>query len=256
LKEKLQTLVSGYQSRFPSLKVDIDKELSECLEYKKKLEPLVCDTVLLMHKAITENKKILVEGANAVMLDIDFGTYPFVTSSNCTAGVVCTGLGIPPRSINCVYGVFKAYTTRVGGGAFPTELHDNIGKELQEKGREFGVTTGRKRRCGWFDVMVARYSAMVNGYTSIALTKIDIMDEFDLVKIGVGYIYKGKKLESIPAEQSQLNEVTVEYEEVPGWKSPTAGIKVYSELPLNARKYIERIQELVGVHSKLQIHAI
>lgn len=248
LREKLENLLSGYFIRFPTLEVNIDEEIKKCEEYKEKLRPLVCDTIQLVNKAVTDHKSVLVEGANAVMLDIDFGTYPYVTSSNCTAGVVCTGLGLPPRRIDRIYGVFKAYTTRVGGGAFPTEQKNDIGDKIQSIGKERGVTTGRKRRCGWFDVMVAKYSNTINGYESIALTKIDIFDTFQEVKIGVAYKLDGKKLDSMPAEQSQLECVEVDYVTLPGWAPEvTAGVTNYDQLPVNARNYIEKIEELIEV---------
>lgn len=250
LTQKLQSLISGYQKRFPTLVVNVEDELKKCQEYAGRIRPLVTDTVLLVNKAITDGKKVVIEGANAAMLDIDFGTYPYVTSSNCTIGVVCTGLGIPPCRIGDVYGVFKAYTTRVGDGAFPTEQKNEIGDQLQKIGREFGVTTGRKRRCGWFDVMVANYSNLVNGFTSIALTKLDVLDTFQEIMIGVSYKLNGEKLDSMPAEQSQLHQVEVEYITLPGWKTSIAGIRKFSELPLNAQTYVRKIQELINIPIK------
>jgi adenylosuccinate synthase len=185
------------------------------------------------------------------MLDIDFGTYPYVTSSNCSIGGVLTGLGIPPRSIGSVYGVVKAYTTRVGDGPMPTELKDETGAYLQEKGGEVGVTTGRKRRCGWLDVVVLRYSNMVNGYTAVALTKVDILDDLDSIKIGVAYWKDGKKLASYPADSARLlYEVEVEYVTVPGWKQSIQKCRTFEELPKNARLFVNTVEELLGVPIK------
>ncbi|XP_037543590.1 adenylosuccinate synthetase isozyme 2-like [Nematolebias whitei] len=174
-------------------------------DYAERLRPMVTDGVYFMHKALTgPSKKILVEGANAALLDIDFGTYPFVTSSNCTVGGVCTGLGVPPSYVGRVYGVVKAYTTRVGVGAFPTEQDNEVGELLQTRGREFGVTTGRKRRCGWLDLILVRYAHMVNGFSAIALTKLDILDTLPEIKVGVAYKVDGKPLPSFPDFPSSL----------------------------------------------------
>lgn len=247
LREKLCLLVDSYKSRFPALNFDIDAELKKYKAFAEEIRPMVCDTVYYVNTAIKENRRIIVEGANAAMLDIDFGTYPYVTSSNCTAGCVCTGLGIPPRDVQRVYGVFKAYTTRVGEGAFPTELKNELGDKIRALGHEYGVTTKRPRRCGWFDVVVAKYSNLVNGFTSIAVTKTDILDTFDEIKIGLSYKLDGKRLDSMPAEQSQLERVEVEYLVMPGWKSSIAHTTVFSDLPPNAQAYILKLEELVGV---------
>lgn len=225
---------------------------------------MVIDSVLWLNKQIAEGKRILIEGANAIMLDIDFGTYPNVsisyyslyvylwiylqvTSSNCSIGGVCTGLGIPPQSIGEVYGVIKAYTTRVGTGPFPTELKNEIGERLQRIGKEFGVTTGRKRRCGWLDTVQLRYSTMVNGFTHVAVTKLDILDDFDYLEVGKCYLRNKQQLDSFPASCDELAEVEVEYIKIPGWKESTQNIKKFENLPQNAKKYIQLIEELVGV---------
>ncbi|XP_064404044.1 adenylosuccinate synthetase isozyme 1-like [Halichondria panicea] len=247
LRDKVHTMFDEYKRRFPQMVQDEDSEVKKLQEYRERLKPMVTDTVLFMNKAIKENKKIVVEGANAAMLDIDFGTYPYVTSSNCTAGCVCTGLGIPPRNVNTVYGVFKAYTTRVGAGAFPTELNNELGEKIREIGHEYGVTTGRPRRCGWFDVVVAKYSAMINGFDSICLTKMDILDTFDEIKIGVCYKLDGKVLDSMPATQALLEKVEVEYVSMPGWKTSLAHMKSLEKLPPNARAYVSRLSELTGM---------
>ncbi|MGH0174708.1 UNVERIFIED_CONTAM: hypothetical protein FKN15_068545 [Acipenser sinensis] len=173
--------------------------ICRCQEYAERIRPMVRDGVYFMYEAIHgPPKKILVEGANAALLDIDFGTYPFVTSSNCTVGGVCTGLGIPPLNIGEVYGVVKAYTTRVGIGAFPTEQNNDVGELLQTRGHEVGVTTGRKRRCGWLDLVILRYANMINGFTALALTKLDILDVMDEIKVGIAYKLNGKRIPYFP----------------------------------------------------------
>jgi adenylosuccinate synthase len=247
--DKVRLMAKGYMARFPDLVLHVEDELAKCKGYISIVRPMVRDTVVYLHKAIKEHKNIIVEGANATMLDIDFGTYPFVTSSNCTVGGVCTGLGIPPRDVTEVYGVMKAYSTRVGSGVMPTELlgeDEELGKRLREKGGEYGVTTGRPRRCGWFDAVVSRYSTMINGYTSICLTKLDILDDFDEVKVGVAYTIDGSPVEGMPAEHD-LQRVVVQYEVLPGWKSKTAGLTSFSALPPNAQAYVHTISQLVQV---------
>ncbi|NXP99778.1 PURA2 synthetase, partial [Vidua macroura] len=184
---------------YPTLKIDIEGELEKLKGYMEKVKPMVRDGVYFMYEALHgPPKKILVEGANAALLDIDFGTYPFVTSSNCTVGGVCTGLGMPPQNVGEVYGVVKAYTTRVGIGAFPTEQDNEIGELLQQRGKEFGVTTGRKRRCGWLDLVSLRYVYMINGFTALALTKLDILDVFPEIKVGVAYKLDGEIIPHFP----------------------------------------------------------
>ncbi|XP_038072076.1 adenylosuccinate synthetase isozyme 1 A-like [Patiria miniata] len=249
--EKFRSLVSTYQRMFPDLEVDIKTELARYEEFAEKLRPMVVDTVYFMYKSLQDpTKKVVVEGANATMLDIDFGTYPYVTSSNCSIGGVCTGLGIPTKNIGNVFGVTKAYTTRVGDGAFPTELHDEIGDLLQERGHEFGVTTKRRRRCGWLDAVLLRYTNVINGFTAFAMTKLDILDVLDEIKIGVAYQHKGKEVPCFPAHQDVLKEVEVEYVTMPGWKSNTEQIRNFEDLPPNAQAYVMKLEELVGVPVK------
>lgn len=192
----------------------------------------------------------MVEGANALMLDIDYGTYPFVTSSNTGLGGVITGLTLGWRSISEVIGVIKAYTTRVGSGPFPTEQLDELGEKLQSVGHEVGVTTGRKRRCGWLDLVVVKHSHACNDYTAINLTKLDVLDDFDELKIATSYSYQGQKLEGFPASTDMLAQVEVEYHTMPGWKKPTTGAKSYYDLPVAARNYIEYIENFIGVKVK------
>jgi len=184
------------------------------------------------------------------MLDIDFGTYPYVTSSNCSIGGVCTGLGIPPKMVGEVYGVVKAYTTRVGDGPFPTELTDDLGAWIQKEGREFGVTTGRPRRCGWLDIPLLKFTSQLNGYTALCLTKTDILDKLDEVKIGVAYVKDGKKLDHYPSGIFQFDGLSVEYITMPGWKTSIANCRSFDELPVNCKNYILKAQELLGLPFK------
>jgi len=239
--------VVNKMKRFGEFEYDVEGELAKYKEYADRLKPYVVESVNFINKAIDSGKKVLIEGANALMLDIDFGTYPYVTSSNTSIGGVCCGLGISPKKIGDVYGVVKAYTTRVGSGPFPTELLDEDGDRLQSIGAEFGTTTGRRRRCGWLDAVVLRWSQMINDYSSINITKLDVLDTFDTIKIGMNYIYQGKKLESMPPELEILENVEVEYITMPGWKQDISKCTSYDELPENAKKYVEKIEEIMGV---------
>lgn len=241
--EKFRTLVATYQRLLPDLNVDIDTELEKYKGYAEQVRPFVVETISYLNTAIKAGKTVLVEGANAAMLDIDFGTYPYVTSSNCSVGGVCTGLGLPPSFIGDVYGVAKAYTTRVGDGPFPTEQLNDIGDLLQKRGAEIGVTTKRKRRCGWLDLAVLRHTHMVNGYTAIALTKLDILDVLPEIKIGVSYRLNGKELHHFPTNTAELAAVEVDYITMPGWLTSTEDVRSFDDLPENARKYVELIEE-------------
>lgn len=247
----LERLVESKRKRFNNnFEYDIDAEVEKYREYAKRLEPFIVDGVDFINSAYAAGKKILVEGANAALLDIDFGTYPYVTSSNCTVGGVFTGLGLSFEKVGRVYGVVKAYTTRVGQGPFPTELSYETpeGKILVDIGREFGTTTGRRRRVGWLDLMILKYSVTLNGYTHLNLTKLDILDTFDEIKIAVGYRHNGRDLASFPANLEVLSEVEVVYETLPGWKSDITGVRKYEDLPQACRTYIERIEQIVGRH--------
>uniref|UniRef100_A0A8D1ZJ11 Adenylosuccinate synthetase n=1 Tax=Sus scrofa TaxID=9823 RepID=A0A8D1ZJ11_PIG len=249
--KKFRNLARQHQSMFPTLETDVEGQLKKLKGFAERIRPMVRDGVYFMYEALHgPPKKILVEGANAALLDIDFGTYPFVTSSNCTVGGVCTGLGIPPQNIGEVYGVVKAYTTRVGVGAFPTEQINEIGDLLQSRGHEWGVTTGRKRRCGWLDLMILRYAHMINGFTALALTKLDILDTLDEVKVGVSYKLSGKRIPYFPANQEILQKVEVEYETLPGWKTDTTGARKWEDLPPQAQSYIRFVENHVGVAVK------
>ncbi|ODV90688.1 hypothetical protein CANCADRAFT_2418 [Tortispora caseinolytica NRRL Y-17796] len=245
-----RNLISTRQKRYGTFEYDVEASLARYKDMAEKLRPFVVDAVSYMNQALTDKKRILIEGANALMLDIDYGTYPYVTSSSTSIGGVCTGLGIPPSTLTETIGVVKAYTTRVGGGPFPTEQLNSIGEYLQNVGHEYGVTTGRKRRCGWLDLVVVKYSHMINGYTSMNLTKLDVLDELEEVKVAVAYKYKGEELYTVPADLYDLEHVEVVYETLPGWKTSIAGIKSYEELPANAKKYIKFIEKYVGVPIK------
>ncbi|XP_065200438.1 adenylosuccinate synthetase [Planococcus citri] len=248
--EKYQTLVQIHTRMFPSLEINVEEELKKYKEYANILRPLVVETVSYINNELKSGKRILVEGANAAMLDIDFGTYPYVTSSNCSAGGVCTGLGVPPQAIGEVIGVVKAYTTRVGDGPFPTEQSNEIGDFLQSVGGEIGVTTKRKRRCGWIDIPLLKYTSMVNGYGKLCITKLDILDGLEEIKLGVSYRLDGKPLKHFPSDASKLAQVEVDYITLPGWKTSIENVREYDDLPENARKYIEKIEEFLQVPVK------
>ena len=244
---KLRRLFATRQKRYGEFEYNVEDELNRYKILKEKISPFVVDSVEFMHKALKENKKILVEGANALMLDLDFGTYPYVTSSNTGIGGVLTGLGIPPKSIKNIYGVVKAYTTRVGEGPFPTEQLNEIGEKLQDIGFEFGVTTGRKRRCGWLDLVVLKYSTWINGYTSLNITKLDVLDTFKEIKVAIDYKYNGEILKSFPECLNVLGKVEVVYKTFQGWEEDITQIKTYEELPENAKIYLKFIEDYLEV---------
>jgi adenylosuccinate synthase len=214
--------------------------------YGERLAPYVASTESLVQSAIENDRNILLEGAQAVMLDIDYGSYPYVTSSSPTAAGVCQGAGVGPTQVDRIVAVYKAYTTRVGAGAFPTELHDEVGEHLRERGAEFGTTTGRPRRTGWFDAVLARYSARLNGVSEIALTKFDILDQLETIKICTGYTIDGETIDTPPAHIANYDRVIPVYESLPGWMSDTSGVEAMDDLPAAARRYVERLEELVG----------
>lgn len=247
---KFSILADNYMAAFPGLKVDKAAEIERYRQLAERVRPLVVESVSFLHNRLAEGKKVLVEGANAAMLDIDFGTYPYVTSSNCSIGGVCTGLGIPPKLVGDVYGVVKAYTTRVGDGPFPTELANELGAWIQKEGHEFGVTTGRPRRCGWLDIPLLRFTNQVNGYTALCLTKTDILDKLDEIKIGVNYIKEGKVIKHYPSGIFQFDGLEVEYITMPGWKTSIANCRSFNELPENCKNYVLKIEELLGLPMK------
>lgn len=227
--------------------VDYETILSDYLSYAERLRPYVVDTSAILYDLIRSGKKVLFEGAQGTLLDIDMGTYPYVTSSHPIAGGVCVGAGIGPTMIDGVLGVIKAYTTRVGKGPFPTELNDDIGDTLREKGREYGTTTGRPRRCGWLDAVIARYAVRVNGITSLALTKLDTLSGFDKIKICTAYRKGDQVIEEFPASLEELAECEPVYQELDGWDEDISNVTRYEDLPVNARRYIELIESLCGV---------
>lgn len=225
--------------------INYEELLKEYLEYADRLRPYVADTTTILNKAIKEKKNILFEGAQATMLDLDHGTYPFVTSSYPAAGGACTGSGVGPRKIDNVIGVVKAYSTRVGEGPFPSELFDDVGQFIRDKGGEYGTVTGRARRCGWLDACVIKYASYINGLDSVAITRLDILDELDKLKICVAYKYNGEILEDYPADLDILSKVEPVYEEFEGWKTSTTNIREYDKLPENAKKYLKRLSEVI-----------
>nr|POE56775.1 adenylosuccinate synthetase [Quercus suber] len=248
---KLRHLATGFKKRYGDLlSYDPEEEIARFDGYRETLKPYVVDQVPLIESAVKGNVRMLVEGANALMLDIDNGTYPFVTSSNTGLGGIFTGLHLNPRKIRETIGVVKAYTTRVGSGPFPSEQLNEHGERLQQVGREFGVTTGRKRRCGWLDLVVIKFSNAINWYDAINLTKLDILDDFDEIQVATEYSYNGQPLASFPADLNVLSSLEVKYETLPGWKSNTVGLSRYEDLPENARKYVEYIERFVGVPIK------
>jgi len=225
--------------------------LEQLLTYAERMRPMMRDVSVLLNDAIRAGKPILFEGAQGTLLDIDHGTYPYVTSSNASVGGVCTGLGIPPRAIGRVLGVVKAYTTRVGEGPLPTELSGEMGNRLRESGNEYGAVTGRPRRCGWYDAVAVRYGVRINGLDGLALTKLDVLDGLDRIDICTSYACDGRTLTEFPSDTGQLAACQPIYETMPGWAAPTAGARTFDQLPAAARKYIARLEELSGVSATI-----
>ncbi len=241
LREQLQAnLVALAQE------AQLEEIYENCLDYAQQLAPYIADTSRLINQAMDAGESVLFEGAQGTFLDVDHGTYPYVTSSSACAGGACTGLGVGPTRIDGCLGIVKAYTTRVGNGPLPTELHGEEGEFLRKEGAEYGATTGRARRCGWFDAVVARYAVQVNDIKALAVTKLDVLDGYSRIKICVGYELEGKRLESFPASIRQVEDCQPIYEELPGWGCSTRGISSYEQLPANTRRYLERIQQLSG----------
>jgi adenylosuccinate synthase len=221
--------------------------LGELIEIGKRLLPMARDVSLMLSDAMRGGKSILFEGAQGTLLDIDHGTYPYVTSSNASIGGVCTGLGVGPRAIHAVMGVVKAYTTRVGEGPLPTELTGEMGKRLRESGNEYGAVTGRPRRCGWYDAVAARYGVRINGLDALALTKLDVLDGLDTIEICTAYRVGSRTLTEFPSDTAQLASCEPVYESMPGWSQPTKGVRRFNDLPENAKRYIARLEEVSGV---------
>jgi adenylosuccinate synthase len=230
--------------------LDAKQVFEEIAPLVERLEPFITDTTAFVNNAVREGRSVLVEGAQATLLDVDHGTYPFVTSSSTTSGGACVGLGLAPKKISGVLGIVRTYTTRVGEGPFPTEMLEGeaeIGQLIRERGHEYGVSTGRPRRCGWFDAFATRYAAEINGFDTVALTKLDILDALDEIKVCTGYRLRGRACESFPAVSKDLRECEPVYETLPGWKASTEGVTKLEDLPAAARDYVNFISELIGV---------
>ena len=242
LEVKNQMFVKIYNRRA----IEVDEVLDEFKLYTERLRPMVVDVGLLLTKALDEGKVVLFEAGQATLLDVDHGTYPFVTSSNPTAGGACTGSGVPPTRIDRVIAILKAYTTRVGEGPFPTELLDDKGEFLREAGAEYGTTTGRPRRCGWMDTVVGRYAARINGVTDFVVTKLDVLTGLDQVPVCVAYDVGGERYDEMPMSQSDFHHAKPIYENLPGWSEDISTCRSFEELPANARAYILRVEELIG----------
>ena len=242
LRDKNQILIKVFNRKG----LEIDDVVNEYLGYAELLKPFVTDTSLLLNKALDQGKNILLEGSQGTLLDVDHGTYPFVTSSNPTAGGACTGSGIGPTRISRVIGIVKAYTTRVGSGPFPTELFDEDGEKLRSIGGEVGVTTGRARRCGWYDALIARYAVRVNGLTDFFLTKLDVLTGWEKIPVCVAYEIDGKRVEELPASQSDFHHAKPIYEFLPGWNEDVSKAKSLDQLPANAKAYVKYLEEISG----------
>ncbi|GIH94007.1 adenylosuccinate synthase [Planobispora siamensis] len=242
LNEKNQILTKIYNRRG----LDPAQVLEEYLGYAERLKPHIADTSLILSRALDEGKVVLLEGGQGNLLDIDHGTYPFVTSSSPTSGGACSGAGIPPTRLTRVIGILKAYTTRVGSGPFPTELDNEMGEWLRTTGGEYGVTTGRNRRCGWFDAVIARYATRINGVTDFFLTKLDVLSGLERIPVCVAYEVDGVRHDEIPMTQTDFHHATPIYEEFPGWQEDISGAKSFEDLPANARAYVKALEEMSG----------
>ncbi|RMI27528.1 adenylosuccinate synthase [Streptomyces triticirhizae] len=242
LDHKNQLLAKIYNRRA----IEVEQAVEELLSFAEPLRPYVCDTTLVLNQALDEGRVVLFEGGQGTLLDVDHGTYPFVTSSNPTAGGACTGTGVGPTRIDRVIGILKAYTTRVGAGPFPTELFDEDGDRLRSEGHEYGVTTGRDRRCGWFDAVIARYAVRVNGITDFFLTKLDVLSGWERVPVCVGYRIEGREVSELPYSQSDFHHAEPVYEYLPGWQEPISDARSLSDLPKNAQAYVAALEEMSG----------
>lgn len=245
-KDKYQQNLEIFKRMYGDFEYDSESELKELEMYKDKITSLTVSSCYFIHQKIEEGKNLLFEGANGTLLDIDHGTYPYVTSSNPTIGGILTGSGINAGALKSVIGIMKAYVTRVGAGPFPTELDNEQGEQIREKGGEYGATTGRPRRCGWFDAVLGKYTVLLNGLTSINLTKLDVLTGLEKLKIATSYKINGEQSNQFPASLETLQNLEVEYIEMDGWSQDISEMRDYSELPENAKKYVEKIEELVG----------
>jgi adenylosuccinate synthase len=246
--EQKNKILTGVYGKSPLSLEDIYRQYSA---YADRWAPYICDTAALLAAAIERDDAILLEGAQGVLLDPDFGTYPFTTSSSPTAGGACLGVGLGPGALTHVVGVFKAYQTRVGAGPMPTELNDETGVKIRELAKEYGTVSGRPRRCGWFDAVAARLSSRINGFTSAAITRLDVLDIMPQLKICTGYKIDGQVINNFPASVVVLEKCLPVYEELPGWEKPTSSIRLFKDLPVNARRYIKRLEELIGCPASL-----
>ena len=247
----LRALAADAAARFDDFEYDVDAEIENYKVFAEKVKPYIKDTVALVNASHKAGKRILVEGANATMLDLDFGTYPFVTSSNPSLGGVCSGLGLAPNKFESVIGVAKAYTTRVGSGPYPTELFGELADDLREKGFEYGTTTGRPRRIGWLDIVALNFASQINGFTHINLTKLDVLSGLPELKIGVAYkLPSGEITTDFPSDTDVAGEVEVVYETMPGWDEDISGARVWDELPKQCQEYVMKIEELCGVECR------
>lgn len=253
-KKRIHQVIEFKKQLYPQLNVDADSIFEEYKEYAKKMKPLVCDTGALLDEALLNHKKVLFEGAQGAMLDIDYGTYPFVTSSNPGANGVCAGASIGPLYINEVIGIVKAYTTRVGAGAFPTEIDGNLASFIREAGHEYGTVTKRPRRVGWFDAVVVNQSRRMSSLTGISLMLLDVLSGIERLKICTAYMLDGQKIYALPSTVEELERCKPVYEEMPGWKEDISNVSSFEELPINCQNYIRRIEELV--HCPITIFSV
>jgi adenylosuccinate synthase len=242
LEFKNQVLAKIYNRRA----IEVDEVLEELLAYAERLRPMVSDTSLVLEQALNEGRTVLMEAGQATLLDVDHGTYPFVTSSNATSGGACTGSGIPPTRIDRVIAILKAYSTRVGEGPFPTELHDDQGEFLRNTGAEFGTTTGRPRRCGWVDTVVGRYATRINGVTDFVITKLDVLTGLEKIPVCVAYDVEGVRHNEMPVNQTDFHHAVPVYEELDGWSEDISGCRTFEELPKNAQVYVKALEEMSG----------
>jgi adenylosuccinate synthase len=247
LEQEVRDNVTARNRLVGDTAMDWKRVFDELMEQAARLRPLVKDVSLFLATAMKDGRSILFEGAQGTLLDIDHGTYPYVTSSNASVGGVCTGLGVGPRAIHAVVGVTKAYTTRVGEGPLPTELDGEMGNRLRESGHEYGAVTGRPRRCGWYDAVAVRYAVRINGLDALALTKLDVLDGLEHIDVCTAYRCGSRTLTEFPSDLAQLEKCEPVYESLPGWRSPTKGLRRYSELPPEAKRYIARLEEVSGV---------
>lgn len=247
IEEKNKLLRKVYGSE----ELHVDKMIQEYQEFDKKIDEYITNTASYLYQAVRQGKRILAEGAQGALLDVDHGTYPFVTSSNPTSGGACTGLGIPPTAITKITGVTKAYTTRVGHGPFPTEQVNEIGDRLRSIGQEYGATTGRPRRCGWLDAVLLRYSVMVNGFEQLAISKLDVLDDFEDIQVCIGYEVNGKLLKNFPSDVNTLSKVKPIYETFKGWHAKLSDARAFADLPESARKYVDVMERFSGAKISL-----